>query len=113
MLLGHRVWVAVGLALVVAGRGSQAEEYDHNAARQALEAGEVLPLATILQKLQADSPKQIIEVELERKAQGWVYEIEELDKEGVLLKLEVDASSGEVMTLRRKGEKRNATGGKP
>jgi uncharacterized membrane protein YkoI len=39
---------------------------DHDRARQAVEAGEVLPLRTILERVERDYPGQVVEVELER-----------------------------------------------
>ncbi len=45
------------------GRGG-----DHDRARQALEAGEVLPLRTILDRVEREYPGQVLEVELERAA---------------------------------------------
>jgi hypothetical protein len=41
---------------------------DHDRARQALEAGEVLPLRTILERVEREYPGQVVDVELERDA---------------------------------------------
>jgi len=70
---------------------------DHDRARQALNAGEILPLKTVLEKLNQDTPGQVMEVELERKNTRWVYEIKLLRPGGLLVKLKVDASSGTIL----------------
>ena len=48
---------------------------DHDRARQALEAGEILPLKTVLEKVERNTPGRVLEVELERRNNRWVYEI--------------------------------------
>lgn len=75
---------------------------DHDKARKALESGQVLPLQQILQKISKDYPAQVIEVELERKSNGWIYEIKQLSTDGSLSKLEVDAKTGIVLKQKLK-----------
>ncbi len=77
---------------------------DHDRARAALQAGDVLPLDRVLQQVAQSHPGQVMAVELEREQDRWVYELKLLQPGGALLKLEVDAKTGEV--LRRK-EKRH------
>ena len=77
-------------------------EDDHDKARKALESGQVLPLQQILQKISKDYPAQVIEVELERKSNGWIYEIKQLSTDGALSKLEVDAKTGIVLKQKSK-----------
>ena len=87
----------------VAGDGHQ-HDHDHDRARQALEAGEVLPLRTIIERVERDYPGQIVEVELDREHGRWEYEIKLLQRGGSLLKLKVDARDGTVLGVRgRKG----------
>jgi hypothetical protein len=79
---------------------------DHDRARQALEAGEVLPLGTILTRLERDHPGQVLDVELEHEKHGdvarWIYEVKLLRKGGALVKLEVDARTGTVISRKVK-----------
>ena len=75
---------------------------DQDRARKAVEQGEVLPLQNILQKINKDYPGQVLEVELERKKNTWVYEIKQLSASGVLTKLEVDAKTGVVIKQKSK-----------
>ena len=77
-------------------------EDDHDKARKALESGQVLPLQQILQKISKDYPAQVIEVELERKSNGWIYEIKQLTADGSISKLEVDAKTGIVLKQKSK-----------
>jgi uncharacterized membrane protein YkoI len=78
---------------------------DHDRARKAVEAGEVLPLKTVLERVERDYPGQVMEVELERENGRWLYEIRILQSGGSLLKLKVDARDG---TLFSKKERRQA-----
>lgn len=82
-----------GLALAasfaaVAGGG------DHERARRALEAGEVLPLRTVLERVERDYPGQVVEVELEREGGAWLYEIKLIRPGGAVVKLRLDARDG-------------------
>lgn len=70
---------------------------DHDRARAALQAGEILPLATVLQRVAIEHPGQVLEVELERDGGVWLYEIKLLQAGGGLLKLEVDAATARVL----------------
>lgn len=99
-------WAAVLLAVLllpawaVPGR---AGGDDHERARRALEAGEVLPLRTVLDRIESDHPGQVMEVELEREDGVWVYEIKLLRAGGALVKLEVDARDGSVRRVKERG----------
>jgi uncharacterized membrane protein YkoI len=94
---------ALALALFGAGASLAGDTHDHDRARQALEAGEILPLRTILERVERDHPGQIMEVELERKDTGWIYEIKLLKTSGVLVKLKIDARNGAVLDSKEKG----------
>lgn len=73
---------------------------DHDQARAAVQAGEVLPLRTLLDRLEKSHPGQVLEVELERDDGRWVYELKLLQAGGRLVKLKVDARSGELLSAR-------------
>ena len=94
--------LAAGLILSVAAFVPvyAADVGDHDRARQALEAGEILPLKLVLEKVDRDSPGQVMEVELERDKGRWVYEIKVLRPGGSLVKLKVDARDGTVIPHR-------------
>lgn len=73
------------------------ERADHDQARQAMEAGHILPLQTVIQRLARERPGHLLEVELERKGTRWVYEIKLLEPNGRLVKLKLDARTGALL----------------
>ena len=88
------------LILAVAPPVQASDSADHDRARRALEAGEILPLKTVLERLAHDVPGQVIEVELERSGERWIYEIKLLRPGGSLVKLKVDARDGLLVPAR-------------
>ena len=76
------------------------ESGDHDRARRALEAGEILPLKTVLETIARESPGQVMEVELERRGERWIYEIKLLRPGGSLVKLKVDARDASLIAPR-------------
>jgi uncharacterized membrane protein YkoI len=69
---------------------------DHEAVRQAVQAGKLKPLAEILQSVQSVHPGRVLDVELERddgSGRRW-YEIKLLSKNGQRVEIYVDAVSG-------------------
>ena len=96
------VLAATVAALALASPPARADT-DHDRARAALQAGEVLPLKTVLERVQRDHPGQVLEVELEQEDGHWIYEIKLLRAGGRLVKLQVDAATGEVLRHRERG----------
>jgi uncharacterized membrane protein YkoI len=78
---------------------------DHERARAAVQAGEVLPLPNLLQKLQRTHPGQVLELELARDDDRWIYEVKLLQANGQLLKLELDAGTGQVLQAKRQQDR--------
>lgn len=91
--------IAVALAMVLASPPVLADS-EQDRARAAVQAGKVLPLKTLLERLEREHPGQVLEVELEQDDGRWIYEIKLLQPGGRLVKLELDAASG--VLLRRK-----------
>lgn len=79
-----------------------AGERDHELARQALQQGRVLPLRTVLDKIEREHQGQVIKIEFERDDGQFLYEISLLQSGGRLAKLEVDAVDGRVLKFKRK-----------
>jgi uncharacterized membrane protein YkoI len=105
----HAVFLAAGLilaGLIPANPSLADDRHDHDRARQALEAKEILPLQTILSRIERQHPGQIMEVELEREHGRWRYEIKLLRSDGALMKLEIDARDGSLLRSRTKQESR-------
>lgn len=90
---------ALLLFLSLVATPALADRDDHDRARLALEAGEILPLSDILASAAAVRPGRVIEIELERDDGRWVYELELVSPEGRLYEMEVDASSGIVLEV--------------
>jgi uncharacterized membrane protein YkoI len=99
---------ALVLAGAMAATGVRASsDSDHDRARDAVQAGQVLPLKTVLERLEREHPGQVLEVELERDDGRWVYEVKLLQAGGRLVKLALDAGSGEVLKRRERGRDRD------
>ena len=80
-----------------------ADDDDHDRARQALLAGKVLSLRDVLDKVMADYPGEPVEIEFEEEDGVYEYEIKMLQPAGNIIKLKVDASTGEVIGLKGRG----------
>ncbi|HEC18163.1 MAG TPA: hypothetical protein ENI97_02340 [Gammaproteobacteria bacterium] len=74
---------------------------DHEQARQLKEAGEILPLTVIIKKAQARHPGRVIAVEFENEDGRHLYEVEILDKRGVVWELYFDAATGDFVKRER------------
>jgi uncharacterized membrane protein YkoI len=84
-------------AAVLLGAGTGSADSDHDAARRAVERGEIRPLAEILSALRNRVAGDIVGVELEREHGRWVYEIKALDARGRRAKFYVDARTGDII----------------
>jgi hypothetical protein len=73
---------------------------DHERAREAVQAGEVVPLGQLLARLERENAGQVLEVELERDDGRWVYEIKLLQADGRLVKRKFDARDGAALDRR-------------
>jgi len=87
--------------LLLAGNPVFASD-DQETARRLSEAGEILPLETILEHAQQHQPGRVLEVEFEKKRGQYTYEIEILNTKGIVWELELDARTGQL--LERKQE---------
>jgi uncharacterized membrane protein YkoI len=90
-------WYTALLAASVAVPCPSWADNDHDQARQALQSGQIRPLSDILRSLSQEHPGQVLEVELERKRDQWLYEIKLLTPSGTLRRLRVDASTATVL----------------
>lgn len=89
------------LALLIAPSlaGGQAPSPDFELARDAVERGEILPLAEVLSRLQESHPGRVIEVELEYSAAMLVYEVELVTDDGRLIEVDMNAATGEIVAM--------------
>ncbi len=101
------------LALLLLGASPLLRADDHRShelARQALEQGRVLPLRTVLEKIERDYQGQALKVEFEQDDGRFLYKIRLLQSDGRMVKLKVDAVDGKVLESKRKepGKDRDA-----
>jgi len=66
---------------------------DHDETKRLLKSGNILSLEVILEKLRPRYPGKILEVELERKSNHIVYEVEIVGDDGIVHELYIDAKS--------------------
>ena len=92
--------LAIGAAALAAPPAVHAGE-DQELARKLRAEGRILSLEQILEKAKAQLAGTVIEAELEVDDSRFVYELEILDKNGIVWELEFDAASGELLKLKR------------
>ena len=95
----------VALCLLGASPMLRADDHEHGShelARQALEQGKVLPLRTVLEKIERDYEGQALKVEFEQDDGRFLYKIRLLQSDGRMVKLKVDAVDGRVLETKRK-----------
>jgi uncharacterized membrane protein YkoI len=90
----------LALAVVLSAGAQARDRGDHERAREAVVAGQILPLRAVLERLEREHAGQVLEIELESEDRRWVYEVKLLQPGGQLLKLEIDAGTGEVIGRR-------------
>lgn len=88
-------------AVLTAG-GGLADSGDHDAARAALQRGEVRPLAELLTAVRDKLPGEVVGVEIERKDGRWFYEFRVAGKGGRLFEVYVDARTGDIARIKEK-----------
>lgn len=93
--LGLALW---GTALPAA----HADRNDHELARQALQQGKVLPLRTVLDKVEQEHPGQVVELEFETERGEFVYDIRLLQTDGTVLKIKMNAVDGKVISVQQR-----------
>ena len=65
----------------------------------------ILPMETILPQIHDRVPGTITEVELERKHDRWIYEVDVLANDGRKVELKVDAITGSILSQKNKFRK--------
>ena len=80
---------------------------DHEVARRALEAGEILSLRQVLTSIEREHRGEVLEVELEHEDQRWIYEVKMLRRDGGINKLIIDARDGSVLEVKGKHRRKD------
>jgi uncharacterized membrane protein YkoI len=98
--------VVLALAVLLAAGGVSAGSPDHDRARAAMEAGEIMPLHDILAKVDSQFNGRVIEVkltDLDEGLHGWIYAISLLSPQDNVLVLKVDAGTGVILKVEGHG----------
>lgn len=93
----------LALAALLALSSTASAGNDHDRARRAVQSGQVLPLRTILDRVAAQFPGDLIEAELEDDHGSPVYEIKLISPEGNVIKLIYDARDGHLISAKGRG----------
>ena len=105
-----RFTAAAGLAVLlmsgnhVAHTGNHERDWEdddlsYDRARRAVDRGEALPIANLLEKLKTQVPGEVVGVEFEKEHGQWVYEFKIIDSGGRLLEIYVDPQSGKILSI--------------
>lgn len=78
---------------------------DHDRAREALKAGQVMPLRAVLERLEREYPGQVLDIEIEEEHGRLIYEVKLLQNDGRLIKLELDAKTATVLSRKDRGRR--------
>lgn len=95
----HLLAIIVALLVPSAVGGQDGTPPDFELAQDAVERGEILPLARILRLLEAEHPGTVAEVELEYAEGIRVYEVELITRDGRLIEVDMDAATGEILKV--------------
>lgn len=97
--------LAAFAALAVAIRPVAAlarDRTDYEAARRAVQAGEIRPLTDILSAVSGKLPGELVGVELEQEGGEWQYEFRVINNKGRLFEVRVDARTGAIAGIKAK-----------
>jgi len=91
LLISRRLCAACFLMFLALPASAESEQ---DQVRDAVLSGKIMPLGEVLQQVEKNFPGKVLEVELEREGDMWVYEIKLLRDSGALSKLYFDARDG-------------------
>ena len=78
-------------------RGRDRREADYDRARNAVRDGEILPLRTVLERIDAQRYGRVIDVTLRRSLSRDVYQVKVRDRAGTIRTLRVNARNGALL----------------
>jgi uncharacterized membrane protein YkoI len=100
-----RLWfgmIAIVLGAALSSGAATADSDDHDAARSAVQRGEIRPLEEILASVRSRLPGEVAGVEIERKGGRWLYEFRVVGSRGRLFEVYVDARTGQIDRIKEK-----------
>lgn len=89
---------ATMIATLLTGTGFSEET--HQRAKRLKEAGDILPLEKIIERAREKYTGTVLETELEEKKGRMIYEIELLERNGVVREMKFDARTGELLKIK-------------
>ena len=95
--MGYKVLLELVAVLAALSTFPARADDDRELARKLQAAGEILSLEAILERAKAEKSGEVLEIDLDRKASGYVYEIEILDGSGQVWELDFDAKTGQIL----------------
>ncbi len=95
--MNKKLWVIILLIAIFSLGHTVKANGDKYDIRELESSGEIKKLGQVMAQVSANVPGRILEVNLERFAGMYVYQIEVLDDNGVLWEVEIDASSGNLL----------------
>jgi uncharacterized membrane protein YkoI len=96
------LWMAALIAIGAGAVPDVARDHDHDAARRAVEHGEIRPLAEILAAVRSQLPGDVVGVGIEQKNGRWLYEFRVIDRRGRLFEVYVDARTARIEQIKEK-----------
>src|SRR6059036_3286840 len=97
-------WGAVVLALVLALAVAAGADDDHARAKATRDAGEIVSLRAILDRMEAEFTGSPVEIELDDDDAGhWIYKVKLLAPGGAIVKLEYDARDAKLIRAKGRG----------
>ncbi|PYN38543.1 MAG: hypothetical protein DMD98_03795 [Candidatus Rokuibacteriota bacterium] len=93
----------LAVALILACAAAVMADDDHARAKAAREAGQIVSLEAILDRVQAEFLGSPVEVELEDDDGPWVYKVKLLTPAGAIVKLEYDGRDGRLLRVKGRG----------
>lgn len=79
------------------GHGRNGRDADYDRARDAVRDGEILPLRTVLERIDAQRYGRVIDVTLKRSLSSDVYQVKVRDTAGAIRTLRVNARNGALL----------------
>ncbi|MEH6690694.1 MAG: hypothetical protein V7774_05860 [Pseudorhizobium pelagicum] len=79
------------------GHGRNGRDADYDRARDAVRDGEILPLRTVLERINAQRYGRVIDVTLKRSLSSDVYQVKVRDTAGAIRTLRVNARNGALL----------------
>lgn len=94
--------IILGCSLLIAGPAhADSDKIGSDVVRELVARGELMPLDEILRRNDKEIAGRIIEIDLERKLIGYVYEIKVLRPDGRKLELKINGQTGVIIGGRR------------